>query len=205
MSEQKLEGEDLFESIAKDLSTKGYSICSNAIPESILKPLVQEAQSQLNCFNRAGIGRQSQHVIDDTIRSDKIRWISEDTEAGSAWLHWTGELKQYLNRRLFLGLNYFESHFAHYGEGNFYKKHRDAFVGQGNRVLSVVTYLNERWSQEDGGQLVIYDDADKEIERVLPGSGTLVIFLSEEFPHEVLPAQRERLSIAGWFRTGSCT
>lgn len=27
-----------------------------------------------------------------------------------------------------------------------------------------------------------------------------MLFLSEEFPHEVLPASRERYSIAGWFR-----
>lgn len=30
--------------------------------------------------------------------------------------------------------------------------------------------------------------------------GTLVVFLSEEFEHEVLPAKRDRYSIAGWFR-----
>jgi len=29
-----------------------------------------------------------------------------------------------------------------------------------------------------------------------------VIFLSERFPHEVLPAKKKRHSIAGWFRNG---
>jgi hypothetical protein len=33
--------------------------------------------------------------------------------------------------------------------------------------------------------------------------GTLVVFLSDRFPHEVLPARRERLSLAGWFRRRS--
>jgi len=28
-----------------------------------------------------------------------------------------------------------------------------------------------------------------------------VIFLSARFAHEVLPAKRERLSIAGWFKS----
>jgi SM-20-related protein len=36
--------------------------------------------------------------------------------------------------------------------------------------------------------------------KVLPSFGTIVVFLSEEFPHEVLPAKRDRYSIAGWFR-----
>jgi SM-20-related protein len=36
--------------------------------------------------------------------------------------------------------------------------------------------------------------------RVAPECGKLVIFLSEDFPHEVLPATQLRQSIAGWFR-----
>lgn len=33
-----------------------------------------------------------------------------------------------------------------------------------------------------------------------PEAGTLVLFLSEDVPHEVLPAYADRYSIAGWFR-----
>jgi len=36
---------------------------------------------------------------------------------------------------------------------------------------------------------------------VPPLAGTLVTFLSGEFPHEVLPTTRERLSVTGWFCT----
>jgi SM-20-related protein len=51
---------------------------------------------------------------------------------------------------------------------------------------------------------VLYkDDADKEGVKVVPLMGTLVTFLSEEFPHEVLPAARDRYSIAGWFRVNT--
>jgi SM-20-related protein len=39
------------------------------------------------------------------------------------------------------------------------------------------------------------------IERVLPNYGKIVIFISDQFPHEVLAAERDRYSIAGWFRT----
>ena len=41
---------------------------------------------------------------------------------------------------------------------------------------------------------------DAEIVRVLPEFATLVVFLSEDFPHEVLPATRDRYSVTGWFR-----
>ena len=39
--------------------------------------------------------------------------------------------------------------------------------------------------------------------RVAPAVGTLAVFLSEDFEHEVLPARRDRYSIAGWFRVNS--
>ncbi|MNF18077.1 hypothetical protein D3C80_2219580 [compost metagenome] len=35
---------------------------------------------------------------------------------------------------------------------------------------------------------------------VMPTGGCLVVFLSGDVPHEVLPASRDRLSITGWFR-----
>jgi SM-20-related protein len=35
---------------------------------------------------------------------------------------------------------------------------------------------------------------------VVPTGGCLVVFLSGEVPHEVMPATRERLSLTGWFR-----
>ena len=38
-----------------------------------------------------------------------------------------------------------------------------------------------------------------------PSFGSVAIFLSEEFPHEVLPATRDRYSIAGWFRVNTST
>ena len=41
--------------------------------------------------------------------------------------------------------------------------------------------------------------------RVMPRMGKLAVFLSEEFPHEVLPARRDRYSIAGWFRVNTST
>jgi SM-20-related protein len=38
---------------------------------------------------------------------------------------------------------------------------------------------------------------------VTPELGTVVLFLSEEIPHEVLPAHRNRLGVAGWFRVNT--
>ena len=72
------------------------------------------------------------------------------------------------------------------------------------RVLSLVTYLNPGWQLADGGELAIYDGQGAQIiHKVMPAYGTVVVFLSTEVPHEVLPANRDRYSIAGWFRVNS--
>ena len=51
--------------------------------------------------------------------------------------------------------------------------------------------------------MIYAEDGESELEQVRPEYGKLVIFLSEVFPHEVRPAQRERYSIAGWFRVNN--
>lgn len=197
----------LFESIAADICSKGYSIRPNALPEHLSIQLFDHmVEMSPNNFKKAGIGRANAHTINDFVRTDEICWIIGNSNSGQAWLHWAESLQLFLNRRLFLGLFSFESHFAHYAKGDFYKKHKDAFKGESNRVLSLVVYLNKTWGNEDGGELVIYNKSDSypllhnETIKVTPSFGTLAVFLSEEFPHEVLPAKRDRYSIAGWFR-----
>ncbi len=198
----------IFEAIANDITEKGYSIRPYALPEHLATLLNNHIQTMPpEQFKLAGIGRKRQHTLNNFVRTDEICWITGESNAGQAWLNWTKSLQSFLNQRLFLGLFSFESHFAHYVKGAFYKKHKDAFKGQENRVLSVVVYLNKSWNIDDGGELVIYQSRskafppfdDKSI-KVTPGLGTIVVFLSEEFPHEVLPAKRDRFSIAGWFR-----
>jgi len=100
-----------------------------------------------------------------------------------------------------MGLFSFESHFACYDVGAYYKRHVDAFIGQSNRALSLVAYLNEQWQESDGGELVLYTSEDDATGfTVRPEKGTFVIFLSEQFPHEVKTSNRQRHSVAGWFR-----
>ena len=109
-----------------------------------------------------------------------------------------------INRRLFLGLFDYESHYAHYGPGDFYKRHVDAFKGSSNRLLSSVVYLNADWTEADQGELLMFHDEEVSPFLIVePVFNQCVIFLSEQFPHEVRAAKRDRYSIAGWFRTNN--
>jgi len=197
--------ETLFQRIARDIEIQGYSICPHALNPALVESLYRH---QLGLkdeqVQKAGIGRGEDYLKNHFIRRNKICWINGESSAGQAWLSWTAGLKTFLNRRLFLGLFSFESHFAHYRPGDFYRRHYDAFRGEANRVLSVVAYFNSNWTSSDGGELVLYkNEDDREGIKVFPLLGTLVVFLSEEFPHEVLPAKRDRYSIAGWFRVNA--
>ena len=192
----------LFDQIAEQIYLDGYCVLPGALPDDLAHELATEVRElPETAFSRAGIGRQDDHQKTEAIRRDEICWIDDSTRAGKDWLDWTRELMQAINRRLFLGLFSFESHYAHYRAGDFYKVHLDAFRGQQNRVLTIVTYLNPDWQEENGGELVIYPEkSNQPLMQVVPEFGTVVVFLSEEFPHEVLPAKADRYSIAGWFR-----
>lgn len=198
--------ETLFENIATALEQQGYVILPNSLPEAVSGCLMDYlAQVQMSQFHLAAIGRGDDQTCNNFIRRDRIHWLDEQNPVGERWFQWTRDLRYYLNRRLLLGLFSFESQFAHYQPGDFYKKHVDAFRGQANRVLSLVTYLNRGWEPNQGGELVIYHEEGNELARVTPSFGSLVIFLSEDFPHEVLSAQRDRYSVAGWFRINNST
>jgi SM-20-related protein len=75
---------------------------------------------------------------------------------------------------------------------------RPPFRDDDARVLSCVFYLNDAWGEHDGGALRLHlDDGPRD---VAPVGGTLVAFLADRVEHEVLPAMRDRLAVAGWFR-----
>jgi SM-20-related protein len=205
---------ELYEQIASGLERDGYVVLPGALPGNIANSLLDYlAEQEQADFHRAAIGRGLDEMRNSFVRRDRIRWIEEGEAGSQTWLQWANALRLYLNRRLFLGLFSFESHFSFYQPGDFYKTHLDAFRGESNRVLSLVTYLNRGWEPDQGGELVIYGKGDgdgngegkeqereKELLTVQPGFATLVLFLSEEFPHEVRPTRRERFAVAGWYR-----
>ncbi|EKO3367131.1 2OG-Fe(II) oxygenase [Vibrio fluvialis] len=170
----------------------------------------EQVQSLRDCapenWKRARIGRNDDLQRETTIRSDKIQWLSQNmAQPVQDYLERMEQIRQAVNRDFFLGLFEYEAHFAKYEQGDFYKKHLDAFRGQENRKLTTVFYMNEAWQPADGGELKIYDLDDQLIDTVAPVAGRLVVFLSENFPHEVLPTHADRVSIAGWFRTNGVT
>lgn len=197
--------EALIEQITGALQTPGYLVLDDALPTELVAGLQARVQSLApGQMTRAGVGRQHGYQHSAALRNDHIHWLDAEHPVEAEYLAWMEQLRQGINRRLFLGLFDYECHFAVYQPGDYYKKHLDAFRGNTNRVVTTVCYLNDDWQPADGGELVVYaEHGETELTRVLPQAGRLVVFVSEQFPHEVLPAQRPRHSIAGWFRVNN--
>lgn len=197
--------EIIYDTIADQLTDKGWCVLNDYFDTVLVDQLNSDIlhYQTANQLSHAGIGRGTDFKIDLTVRSDKTQWLSRTTEAQCRFLDSMEAMRVALNRRLFLGLFEYESHFALYEKGSFYRKHKDSFEGNANRILSTVTYLNKNWQTKNGGQLIIYNsdtDTEREIIRVQPHAGTFVIFMSEDVVHEVSITQHPRTSIAGWFR-----
>ncbi|MEE4464990.1 2OG-Fe(II) oxygenase, partial [Azotobacter chroococcum] len=148
----------------------------------------------------AAIGRGGRQLVQEGVRGDYTAWLEPGQCApGDAWLALMESLRQTLNRELFLGLEELECHFALYPPGACYQRHLDRFRDDDSRTVTVVLYLNEAWQPDEGGELRLYLPNGR-VHDVMPQGGSLACFMSADFPHEVLPATRERLSLTGWFR-----
>ncbi|WP_406665565.1 2OG-Fe(II) oxygenase [Gallaecimonas sp. GXIMD1310] len=191
---------DRFAEVIDGLVARGFVVLRHWLDTPLRQALRSELLIRSDELQRSRIGRQDDHQQRPDIRNDQTLWLSGQSLQQQQYLQQMQALQQALNQQLFLGLRDFECHFAHYPPGHFYQTHLDAFRGQSNRVVSCVVYLNESWPTEQGGELVIYDHQQQPLAVVKPEPGTLVCFMSEDFPHEVRPSPADRYSIAGWFR-----
>lgn len=191
-----------FDEIVIAIGEQGYIVLDNVFDVDDLNSLFVDIKSRSKTeFHNAGIGRDDEHQVNQFIRRDRICWVDQQAPQIAFYLQWMEQLRLSLNSRLYLGLFDYECLYAHYPRAAFYKKHLDAFRGSSNRRLTAILYLNPTWRSRDGGELLLYQpDSDQVIQRIEPIFGRMVIFLSEQFPHEVLLAKKSRYSITGWFR-----
>jgi SM-20-related protein len=188
--------------IVDDLVERGWSQQDNFLPEALTLTLAAECRvlTSTGALKLAGVGHGTTKAVRPDIRGDQILWIKAgQSVACDRYLRIMETLRVALNRSLYLGLDEYESHFAFYAPGACYLKHLDRFRDDDCRTVSVVIYLNQNWLPEQGGALRLHPHG-KGTEDISPTGSRLVLFLSADLLHEVLPATRDRLSLVGWFR-----
>lgn len=193
--------------VAADLAGPGWSVVPAFLDGDLVRALADEAISlrSRGAFRPARVGRGAERAERPALRGDELCWIdpASASPAQRELLARLESLRLALCRSLWLGLFELEAQLSVYPPGACYQRHLDVFRAGSHRVVSCVVYLNEiwtaaSWNAAEGGALRLYVDGDRAVE-VPPLGGTLVAFMSERFEHEVLPAARERLSVAGWF------
>lgn len=189
-----------FSGAARGLAADGWCILLGLLNDAQTSALAEECTAMRDAHRllpaRTGASRSA-----SSLRGDSTHWFAsaEMTEPQWAFTRRMGELRRVLGRELMLSLVDCESHYAVYPPGAGYSRHLDRLRGSDARVISAVFYLNEHWLDAQGGALRLYlgDGSHRDI---YPHAGTLLLFLSGQFEHEVLPATRERMSIASWMR-----
>lgn len=137
--------------------------------------------------------------MDHTVRTDELAWLSAEETTGALREAVAAfeRLRDALNQSAYLGLRSFDLQLARYRPGAKYVKHRDAFPGQENRRLTAIVYLNEGWTERDGGELELCVEP---IVRVQPVLDRLVVFRSELIEHQVLESHAaERWALTAWY------
>ena len=192
------------ETIINDLSKNGYAICDAFLPAKTITTLANKATKRYlsGAMAAAKTGQQAKNT---SMRGDSIFWLDENSRKPSVQAYFSKMqlIKNALNQHLFMNVQELETHLAVYPIGSVYQKHLDQFSqGEGvqARQLSSVLYLNNHWLVVDGGALRLHLNENEFLD-ISPTAGKLVLFLSSQFWHEVLPATRPRISLTGWFRT----
>lgn len=194
--------ENLVDALCADLRERGWTRTDALIPSDLTARLGTDLDrlADVGRLKAAAIGRAASHTSERDLRGDFTLWLDDPAcgDAAADFLARMDALRIALNRRLLIGLESLEAHYALYPPGGRYVRHRDRFRDDDARVLSLVVYLNADWQPGDGGELRLYlPDGEHDI---VPRAGTAVLFLSDEIEHEVLVANTTRRSIAGWFR-----
>ncbi len=183
------------------LRLDGISVRDEFLAEAQTRELLDCAhrRRERGEFRAAQVGGMHSARRCEEIRGDFTCWMTPPLlPAEQALWRDLEQLRLQLNRDAMLGLFELELHYAWYPPGAGYARHVDQPQGRTQRQVSLVLYLNERWTPEAGGELRIFEAGGHR--DVAPLAGRMVCFLTPGREHAVLPTQRDRLSISGWFR-----
>ncbi|MCB9065593.1 MAG: 2OG-Fe(II) oxygenase, partial [Chitinophagales bacterium] len=144
-----------FEELVDGFVNNRVGVAPSFIPQELIAAL-QKDLSEIHfngLMSEAGVGNIASRVYAPEIRKDKIYWLDNKSKNinQQQFLDIVAQFVSYLNSTCYTGLNDYEFHFAVYEPGSFYKKHKDQFRNDTGRKFSFITYLNDNWTDGDGG------------------------------------------------------
>ncbi len=184
-----------FNNLANDLSSQGYWHATNIFKEDSYNLIANNFNKNINNFKPAQIGKGSSKSNNTQIRNDKNLWLNQNENGLEPVWELLNNISDILKSHLYFPIKRYESQFALYPPGHFYKRHVDKHKNLPARLVTLVYYISS-WEKSHEGELMIYNKNSIKIE---PVKNSLVIFLSE-LEHEVKPTNSNRQSLTAWFR-----
>ena len=194
---------NIFDSLINSYLENKVGIVENFLNASLALRLKNDLLKMYseNQFRSAGTGNEM-GTQNKSVRSDVIYWLDRkhDTLLENDFFDLVDKFVAHLNQTCYAGITGYEFHYALYEKGSFYKKHLDQFRNNDSRKYSMIMYLNEDWQAGDGGELNIHHTDN--VQSISPVNGKSVFFKSNEMEHEVVMANKPRMSITGWLKVG---
>jgi len=190
--------ETIIESYIKNQVGISDSFLDEVLAGHLKNNILQLHQQQL--LKGAFTGNEEGRNKDSKVRGDSIYWLDRkhNDVYENEFFDRMDAFVLYLNNSCYTGITSYEFHYTLYEPGTFYKRHKDQFKNDSSRQFSIISYLNEDWMLEDGGQLLIQLPHEEQL--ISPTNGKTVFFKSNELEHEVLNTTKNRMSITGWLK-----
>src|SRR5437879_5889544 len=115
--------------LADGLAEDGYAIIDHFLNETEVNSILEldDFKTALLQFKKAGIGKNEERQINESIRGDFIQWIdpAHAKPPIQTYIQKIHTLLSHVNQSLFLSLKDFEIHMTVYPTGSFYKSQLD--------------------------------------------------------------------------------
>jgi len=194
--------ENSFETLIASYIENKVGISEDFLSDELANHLKENllALNNENLLLNAGTGNAEKLTHNTLVRSDVIYWLDKkhNNPHENAFFVQIEAFIEYLNTSCYAGITGYEFHYSLYEAGTFYSKHLDQFQDNSSRQFSMISYLNNNWQTNDGGELLIHQLNNNQ--KITPTQGKTVFFKSNELEHEVLVTQERRMSVTGWLK-----
>ncbi|WP_395077283.1 2OG-Fe(II) oxygenase [Flavobacterium sp.] len=194
--------ENSFETLIASYIENNVGISDHFLSDELANHLKENLLSlnHKNLLQTAGTGNADKLIHNTAIRNDVIYWLDKknNNQYENEFFVQIEAFILYLNQECYAGITDYEFHYSLYETGSFYRKHLDQFQDNTSRQFSMISYLNNDWKENDGGELLIHQLNNDQ--KIAPTQGKTVFFKSNEIVHEVLVTNERRMSVTGWLK-----
>ncbi|EFJ49684.1 hypothetical protein VOLCADRAFT_104259 [Volvox carteri f. nagariensis] len=206
---------EILQRVADTLDAYGYAVLDNYISEAAIKGARAELKVMEPHYSAGMIwvGKEAEagaQISVSSVRGDVVLWLDDQALNATAFVK-DGMLAD-VDELVFEGLRTRLPYLAglhrrsdammaiYPGKGARFAKHVDNTAMDGRR-LTVLTYLNPGWQEQQGGALRLFPvrEGAEGVVDVLPLAGRVALFLSAEVAHEVMPAYAPRHAVTLWY------